>query len=81
MPRPLLLSTSICLMDHEVWIVVHAYYQLFIHSVILIECVVTLMIPSGHMTSVHHGEGSSSVALRKVPSLFSPVNRFFGSCP
>jgi len=33
MPRPLLT---------EVWIVVHAYYQLFIHSVILIECVVTV---------------------------------------
>jgi len=30
----------ICLM--EVWIVVHAYYQLFIHPVIFIECVVTL---------------------------------------
>jgi len=26
----------------EVWIVVHAYYSLFIHSVRLIECVVTL---------------------------------------
>jgi len=26
----------------EVWIVVHAYDKLFIHSVRLIECVVTL---------------------------------------
>ena len=33
------------------WIVVHAYDQLFIHSVIFIEGVVT--IPSGHMTSIH----------------------------
>jgi len=49
----------------EVWIVVHDYYQLFVHSVILIECVLTLMIPSVHMASiipVHPGEGSSSVA-------------------
>jgi len=41
---------TICLT--EVWIVVHAYNQLFIHSVILIECVLTLMWPSGHMTSI-----------------------------
>jgi len=36
----------------EVWIVVHAYHQLFIHSVIFIKCVLTLMIPSGHMASI-----------------------------
>jgi len=41
----------------EVWIVVHDYDQLFIHSVILIECVVTLeLIPSGHMTSIENKE-------------------------
>jgi len=37
----------------EVWIVVHAYYQLFIHSVIFIECLCnTVMIPSVHMKSI-----------------------------
>jgi len=52
----------------------------FIHSVILIECVLTLKIPSVHMTyiaSVHPGEGSSSVALLKVSSLFFSVKGFF----
>jgi len=42
------------------------------------------MIPSGHMTSiapVHPGEGSSSVALLKGSSLFSPCESFFSiSC-
>jgi len=41
------------------------------------DCV---MIPSGHMTSVacvHPGEGSSSVALLKVSSLFFPTERVF----
>jgi len=56
--------------------VVHAYYQLFILSVFFIECVVTLICPSVHITSiapVHLGEGFSSVALLKVSSLFYPV--------
>jgi len=59
----------------EVWIVIHDYYQLFIHSVISIECVLTLICPSVHMASVapvHPGERSSSVALLKVSSLCSP---------
>jgi len=35
-------------------IVVHAYYQLFIHFVVVIECVLcnSVMIPSGQMTSI-----------------------------
>jgi len=102
-PRPLLLSTSICLMDHggldrgpcllptvytlsyslrimEVWIVVHAYYQLFIHFHIHWMCCNSVIIPSLHMSSiasVHPEEGSSSVALLKVYSLFFPVKVFF----
>jgi len=61
--------------------VVHADDQLFRHSVIFIECVLTLICPSGHMTSitpVHPGEGSSSVALLKASSLF-PREGLFGS--
>jgi len=59
--------------------VVHADYQLFIHSVILIECVVTLMIPSGLMTSI-----LLSILERDPPLLlglgllhFFPVKVFF----
>jgi len=64
----------------EVWIVVHAYYQLFIHSVLLIECVVTLMPPSGHMTSI-----LPSILERDPPAApegfftFVPVNFFVPS--
>jgi len=46
------------------------------HWISLYNCV---MIPSVHMTSlayVHPGEGSSSVALLKVSSLF-PLKGFF----
>jgi len=41
--------------------------------------IIFTVFPSGHMTSivsVHPGEGSSSVALLKVSSLFSPCERF-----
>jgi len=43
-------------------------------------CCRSVMFPSGHMTSlasVHPGEGSSSVALLKVSSLFFSRERFF----
>jgi len=33
-------------------VLLHVRYQLFLHSVILIEWVSTVMIPSGHMTSI-----------------------------
>jgi len=65
--------------------VVHADYQLFIHSDIFIvlflcfnQCV---MIPSGHMTSmtpVHPGEGSSSVLASRVLTFYP--EGLFGSC-
>jgi len=61
-----------CIM--EVWVVVHADYQLFIHSVILIECVLTRMCPSGHMTSIVLSilERDPPLALLKGSSPFSP---------
>jgi len=55
----------------EVWIVVRADYQLFIHSVIFIECVMITSVLMTCIASVHPGEGSSSVALLKGSSLFS----------
>jgi len=45
---------------------------------------ITLICPSGHMTSitpVHPGEGSSSVALLKGSSLFFPVKGCLGVVP
>jgi len=58
----------------------HAYSEIFIHChthwMFLCNSV---MIPSGHMTSmssIHPGEGSSSVALLKGSSLFSPWKLF-----
>jgi len=80
MLRPLLLSTFICLMDHGGLDRGPCLLPTIIHSIILIECVVTVKIPSGHMTyfsSFHPGEGYSSVALLKVFSLFFPVKGFF----
>jgi len=50
----------------EVWIVEYVDYQLFIHSVILIECVLTLICPSSHMTSIVLS------ILERDPPLFSP---------
>jgi len=64
MPRPLLLSTSICLMDRGGLHVEYAYYELFIHTVIFIQCILTLNLSFwSHdiYCSVHPGEGSSSV--------------------
>jgi len=46
---------------------------------ILVECVLTRMIPSGHMTSiapVHPGEGSSSVLSWRVLTLFAREGLF-----
>jgi len=69
-PLYLLLFTRIV----EVWIGVYAYYALFIFSVIFIECLcisVTLFIWSHDLySSVHPGEGSSSVPLLKGSSFF-----------
>jgi len=60
----------------------NAYYEkLFRQSVILIECLVTLkwfLLYTWHILLLFiRGEGSSSVALLKVSSLFSPVQVFF----
>jgi len=52
------------------------------YSVVFIECVLTLICPSGHMTSmtpVHPGEGSSSVLSSSVLHFFPPEG-LFGSC-
>jgi len=43
-------------------------------------CCYSVMIPSGHMTPIDLGEGSSSFALLKVSSLFFLWKFFFGSC-
>jgi len=50
------------------------------YTVIFIECILTLVCPSVHITSiasVHPGEGSSSIALLKVSSIFSLWKFFF----
>jgi len=66
----------------EVRIVEYADYQLFTHSVIFIDCDLTLMIPSGHMTSI-----LLSILERDPPLLLSwrflhffPPEGLFGSC-
>jgi len=61
----------------EVWVVVHAHYQLFIHSGILIESV---MIPSVHMASiasVHPGRGILLCCSPEGFFPFFPVKGFF----
>jgi len=67
----------------EVWIVVHAYYQLFIHSVMFIEWVLTLICSSGHMTSI-----VLSILERDPPLLLSwrfltffPLKGYLGVVP
>jgi len=57
----------------------HRDHSLFIYSVILIECVYVNMFIWSHdvYCSFHPGEGSSSVALLKGSSLFSPWKLFF----
>jgi len=80
--RPLLLSTSICLMDQEVWIVEYADYQLFIHSVVFIVLFLCFNVCNDSFwshdiyCSVHHGEGSSSVLSWRVLTFFSPEGLF-----
>jgi len=72
---PFLLFTSICLMDCGCmdcgpWLLQTIHTLCHTHC----TCCNSVMIPSGYMTSiapVHPGEGSSSVALLKVSSLFS----------
>jgi len=81
-PRPLLLSTSICLMDCGglgrgpcLLPTIHTTY----HTHLICLCN-SVMFPSVHMTYiafVHQGEGSSSVALLKVSSLSFTVKGFF----
>jgi len=59
-----------------------AYYEL--HSVIFIECILTLNLSFwSHdiYCSVHPREGSSSVALLKVSSLFFPLKGYLGVFP
>jgi len=81
MPRPLLLSTSICLMDHRgldhgPWLLWTIHTLCHTHWM----CYNSVLIPSLHMpsfASVHPGEESSSVALLKVSSLFSLWKSFF----
>jgi len=81
MPRPLLLSTSICLMDHGglgrgPCLLPTIHTLCYVHWM----CCNSVMIPSLHMTSlasVHPGEGSSSVALLNISSLFSLWKGFF----
>jgi len=60
-------------------------YTLSYSLIVLLLCFnLYVMIPSVHMTSiapVHPGEGSSSVALLKVSSLFSPMKGCLGVVP
>jgi len=78
---PFLLSTSICRMDRGgldpgICLLPTIHTLSYSLIVLLVLCFnLCIMIPSVHMASitpVHPGEGSSSVALLKVSSPFSP---------
>jgi len=82
MPRPLLLSTSICLMDHGgldrgICLLPTIHTPCHTHWM----CYNSVTLHSVHMTSIVlsiRGEGSSSVALPKVSSIFF-ISREFSS--
>jgi len=64
----------------EVWIVVHDYCQLFIHSHTHWMCCISVMIPSGHMTSILLSiqERDPPLLLSwRVLTFFFPPERFF----
>jgi len=84
MLRPLLLSTSICLMDHggldrgpcllpTIHTLCHIHWMCFNSNVSFWS--------HGIYYSVHTGEGSSSVALLKVSSIFFLVKGYLGVFP
>jgi len=77
--RPLVPVTS----DPEMpAVLTPAMLQLFIHSVIFIECVATLMCPSVHMASiapVHPGRGILLCYSPEGFFPFFPVKGLFGS--
>jgi len=80
MPRPLLLSTSICLMDHGGL----DRGPLFIRSVIFIECVVTLkwfLLSTWHLLllSILERDPPLLLSWRVLP--FSPVKGCLGVSP